>query len=192
MDSLPFGLAPADTIAILAPRFRAAGGAEALAAVPAEDILPKSPRNAALRSFLLPGWGQIYTGHPWRAALFAVAETGFFLAGYAKQREALDLKDDLQAAREAFFATLPDSVIADPVAAEDAFSQLPEAIGIRGDLDAVEETREDFYAYFALSVIFSAVDAYVAAQLDPIEVGVALGDRRAWAGIRLPLARARR
>ena len=39
--------------------------------MPDVDLQPKNPRNAAIRSFLVPGWGQIYTGHPWRAALFA-------------------------------------------------------------------------------------------------------------------------
>ncbi|HUP01672.1 MAG TPA: DUF5683 domain-containing protein [Gemmatimonadota bacterium] len=184
-DSLAFGLAPADTVPVLAPRFQEGGGREALARVPSEDLLPRNPRNAAIRSFLLPGWGQLYTGHPWRAAFFAAAEVGFFAAGYSKQREALARKDDLQVAREAFFATLPDSVAADTVAATEAFDSTPEAIAIRSDLEDIEETREDFYAYFALSVIFAAVDAYVAAQLDPLAAGYEPQTGRAWAGVRL-------
>ena len=189
IDSLAFGLAPADTVPVLAPRFREGGGREALARVPSEDLLPRNPRNAAIRSFLIPGWGQLYTGHPWRAAFFAAAEVGFFAAAYGKQQEALDLQDELQAAREAFFATLPDSVAADTAAATQAFDDTTEAILIRSDLEDIEQTREDFYAYFALSVIFAAVDAYVAAPLDPLAGGYEPASGRAWAGVRLPLGR---
>lgn len=185
IDSLSLARAAADTIPVLAPRFHESGAREALARVPGEDLLPKNPRNAALRSFVLPGWGQLYTGHPWRAALFASAEVGFFALGYRKQLEALELQEDLQTAREAFFVTLPDSVAADSAAAVNAFDRSPTAITIRGDLADVEERREDWYAYFALSVIFSAVDAYVAAQLDPLAAGFDASRGRAWAAVRL-------
>jgi hypothetical protein len=50
----------------------------------------------------------------------------------------------------------------------------------------VEGHREDFYAYAALAVIFSAVDAYVAAQLDPLDVG-AEPSGRVRASVRLPI-----
>lgn len=182
------GLTPADTVPILAPRFRTEGGPERLARVPSEDILPKNPRNAAIRAFLIPGWGQFYTGHPFRGAFWAAAETGFFVLGYRKQLESLDLKDDLQAAREAFFAMAPDSLQADTVALTQAFDRSPEAITIRADLAQVEERREDWYAYFALSVIFAAVDAYVAAQLDPIRVDRDVSGRVS-AGLSFPIGR---
>ncbi len=172
-EPLPFdtlAVVPSDTVPILAPRFQSQGGAERLAEVPSEDILPRNPRNAAIRAFLIPGWGQFYTGHPFRGIFWAAAEAGFFTFGYRKQLEALDLQDDLQVAREAFFAMAPDSLQADSVALTAAFDRSPEAITIRSELAEVEERREDWYAYFALSVIFAAVDAYVSAQLDPIQV----------------------
>ena len=169
LDSLD--VIPVDTVPVLAPRFREGGGPERLSRVPSEDVLPKNPRNAAIRAFLIPGWGSFYTGHPWRGLMWAAAQSGFFAFGYRKQLEALDLQDDLQAAREAFTATVPDSLLEDPIALEAAFDRTPEAIGIRSELDQAEERREDWYAYFALSTIFAAVDAYVSAQLDPIRVG---------------------
>ena len=170
LDTLSFGLAPADTVPILAPRFRGGPAQAELAAVPSEDRMPRNPRNAAVRSFLLPGWGQWYTGHPLRGIGFALAEVGFAWLGYREQRSALDLQDDLQAAREAFFAEPPEDLPEDPVLAEDAFGATIVARTIRAELEQVEGSREDFYAYAALAVIFSAVDAYVAAQLDPLRV----------------------
>jgi hypothetical protein len=120
--------------------------------------------------------------------MWAAAQTGFFALGYRKQLEALDLQDDLQAAREAFIATAPDSLIADRIALEAAFDRTTEAITIRSDLDQTEERREDWYAYFALSTIFAAVDAYVSAQLDPIRVGRD-GNGRVTAELSLPIGR---
>jgi hypothetical protein len=186
LDSLE--VIPADTLPILEPRFREGGGPERLSRVPSEDLLPRNPRNAAIRAFLIPGWGSFYTGHPWRGVMWAAAQGGFFTLGYRKQLEALDLQDDLQAAREAFAATAPDSLLEDPIALEAAFDRTPEAIGIRSDLDQTEERREDWYAYFALSTIFAAVDAYVSAQLDPIRVGRD-GNGRVTAELRLPVGR---
>ncbi len=182
------GLTPADTVPVLAPRFRTEGGPERLARVPSEDVLPKNPRNAAIRAFLIPGWGQFYTGHPFRGVFWAAAETGFFALGYRKQLEALDLKDELQAAREEFFAMAPDSLQADTLALTEAFDRSPEAITIRAELSGVEERREDWYAYFALSVIFAAVDAYVSAQLDPIHVNRDANGRVS-AGVTFPVGR---
>jgi len=191
IDSMDFVAAVADTIATLAPRFREAGGPEELSNVPSVDALPKNPRNAAIRAFLVPGWGQVYAGHPWRAALFAGAEIGFFTAAYQKQGQALDLKSDLRSAREEFFATQPDSVLVDSLAAEEAFQLTPEAVAIRSDLEQVEERREDFYAYFAASIIFAAVDAYVSAQLDPLTLDFDPTTGRIHAGVEFPIGRRR-
>ena len=186
LDSLD--VIPADTVPVLEPRFREGGGPERLSRVPSEDLLPRNPRNAAIRAFLIPGWGSFYTGHPWRGLMWATAQTGFFALGYQKQLQTLDLQDDLQAAREAFIATAPDTLLADPIALEAAFDRTSEAITIRSDLDQAEERREDWYAYFALSTIFAAVDAYVSAQLDPIRVGRD-GNGRVTAELTLPIGR---
>lgn len=195
VDSLPvdsLAVGRADTVAVLAPRFVESAGREELARVPSEDVLPRNPRNAAIRSFLLPGWGQIYTGHPWRALLFGGGEVVFFALGYRKQLEALDKKDELQAEKEAFFATLPDSVLADTLEAERLFDATEPAVAIRSDLAEIEDRRQDWYAYFAASVIFAAVDAYVAAQLDPIRVRTERVRGRFRAGLELPVGAAPR
>ena len=184
LDTLAFGTMPEDTIPLLARRFRESEAAEELAAVPAEDRLERNPRNAAIRAFLVPGWGQVYTGHPWRGVLFAASEVTFFLLGRGKQQDVLDTRHEISVARETFFAadtTLPE----DPATREALFLQTPDAVRLFADLESDRERRDDFYAYAAASVIFAAVDAYVAAQLDPIDIGAARG--RVWAGLRLPV-----
>lgn len=190
LDTLAFGLAPGDTVPVLARRFREGEGARELAGVPSEDIRPRNPRNAAIRSFLLPGWGQIHTGHPWRAALFAGAEVGFAYMGYRKQQEALDKKEEVRGARAAFLADPPEGAPEDSLALEEVFRQTVEFRQLDAELEAIEERREDFYAWAIASVIFSAVDAYAAAQLDPVRVGVTPGERRVWASLRLPVGAA--
>ena len=185
LDELGFGTAPQDTVPVLALRFRESEAAAQLERVPAEDVQPRNPRNAAIRSFLIPGWGQVYTGHPIRAVVFAVSEVGFFLLGRSKQQDVLDTRSEIHAAREEFFAdtTLPE----DPATRENLFLRTETAAQLFADLEFHRERRDDFYAYAAASVIFAAVDAYVAAQLDPIDLGADVANRRVWAGLRLPV-----
>ncbi|MDX1624279.1 MAG: DUF5683 domain-containing protein [Gemmatimonadota bacterium] len=183
-DSLVFGLSPADTIPVLAPRFREGRGARDLAAVPTEDVLPKNPRNAAIRSFLIPGWGQFYTGHPWRGVLFAAAELGLFYAGWDKHQEALDKEEEIREARAAFLEDPPEGAPEDSLALVEQFRDTAEFRQLDAELSVIEERREDYYAWGLLSVIFAAVDAYTAAQLDPIDIGGEPSERRVWAGLR--------
>ncbi|MDX1660736.1 MAG: DUF5683 domain-containing protein, partial [Gemmatimonadota bacterium] len=157
------------------------------ARVPSEDRLPKNPRNAAIRSFLVPGWGQFYTGHPYRGVAFAVAEVGFFTLGYRKQQEVLDQRNEIDRLREAFVADPPEGAPDDSLALLELFEQTEEFLEADRLLEDMQERRNDWYAYGALSVIFSAVDAYAAAQLDPIEIEADPVERRVRAGLRLPL-----
>jgi hypothetical protein len=187
IDSLAYGIAPADTIPVLARRFRESEGAEVLAAVPSEDVLPKNPRNAAIRAFLIPGWGQVYTGHPIRGVFFAVSEVVFLVYARKKQQDVEDTRDEINADREAFFAdtTLPE----DPATQEQLYLQTQRASQLLGDLEYHRARRADFYAWAGASVLFAAVDAYVSAQLDPLEVGADVAERRAWVGLRFPVGR---
>lgn len=187
LDSLAFGLAPADTVPVLAPRFRGGKAQEELAEVPSEDRLVRNPRNAAIRSFLIPGWGQLYTGHPLRAAGFAAAEAGFFWLGYRAQQRAVDKRAEIRHARAAFFADPPEGAPEDSLGLEQAFQQTDQARTLQSELKDIEGRRQDWYAYSVLSVIFAAVDAYAAAQLDPIRLDVDPKSRRVRAGLRLPV-----
>lgn len=187
LDDLDYGTAPADTIPVLARRFRESEGDQVLAAVPSEDLLPKNPRNAAIRAFLIPGWGQVYTGHLYRAVFFAVSEVTLFVFARKKQQDVEDTRDEINADREAFFAdtTLPE----DPLTREQLYLQTQRASELHGDLEYHRARRADFYAWTGASVLFAAVDAYVSAQLDPLDVGADVAQRRAWAGLRIPVGR---
>ena len=52
----------------------------------ANDSLPVNPRSALLRSAVVPGWGQWHNGHPWKAALFAGAASGFLTSALLEVR----------------------------------------------------------------------------------------------------------
>ena len=87
-----------------------------------------APRSAMLRSALLPGWGQLYNGRPFKALFFAAAS-----------------------------ATALSSVVVEHRRIDTA--PTPE---IHQDRAARRNTR---LLYFALSVSFAAIDAYVDAHL---------------------------
>jgi hypothetical protein len=186
LDTLAFGLAPGDTIPVLAQRFREGRGPEELAAVPSEDVRVKNPRNAAIRAFLVPGWGQVYTGHPWRAVLFAGGEALFFTMGYVRQQDVVEKKREIAAARAAYLANPPEGSPTDSLALEDAFLRTQVFLDLDNDREILRERRQDWYAWGIASVIFAAVDAYVAAQLDPVEVELSpAGELRV--GVELPI-----
>ena len=50
------------------------------------EVEGKSPLGAVWRSALVPGWGQWYTGHRWKAALVAGAEV-FLVGGVIYEHE---------------------------------------------------------------------------------------------------------
>ncbi|MDA0337281.1 MAG: hypothetical protein O2782_19125 [bacterium] len=49
----------------------------------ADSVTGLSPRGALLRSALIPGWGQLSQGHPWKAVLFSGAGIGWLSAALA-------------------------------------------------------------------------------------------------------------
>ncbi len=69
---------------VLAGFSRAAAQENDVAA--ANDSLPVNPRSALLRSAVIPGWGQWHNGHPWKAALFAGAASGWLASALAEVR----------------------------------------------------------------------------------------------------------
>ena len=52
----------------------------------ANDSLSVIPRGALLRSAVIPGWGQLHNGHPWKAALFAGTASGLLASALLEVR----------------------------------------------------------------------------------------------------------
>ena len=53
--------------------------------LPVKNRLP-SPTGAALRSLVLPGWGQAYVGHPLKAVFYSGAAEGLIYGIYREHR----------------------------------------------------------------------------------------------------------
>ena len=86
------------------------------------------PRTALLRSALLPGWGQLYNGKPYKAAFFATVSASLFSIAVAEQLALSNAQTPFESEERA----------------------------------ARRNTR---ILFFALSVTFAALDAYVDAHL---------------------------
>jgi hypothetical protein len=129
------------------------------------DSLP-APRAALLRSALLPGWGQYYNGHPFKALFFASASTLALTAALGEQRQLDRLSDQLAAQRSAG--------------------------GSPAGIDSLEtrfqnqaSKRNTRLLFIALSVAFAAIDAYVDAQLADFDAAVEMEMRPGGALLKL-------
>jgi hypothetical protein len=148
---------------------------QALETFPEEDRLRYSPKGAVLRAFALPGWGQFYTGHTVRGFLYAGAEVGFATLGYIRQTQVLDLNDEIFQAKLDFVAAdqalHPDSAYSteDSLALYDRFESTPEGLALEAELHDKKKSREDFFTYAIFAVLFSAIDAFVSAHLEPFD-----------------------
>ncbi|MFN2432010.1 MAG: DUF5683 domain-containing protein [Gemmatimonadota bacterium] len=172
---------------------------ETLQDFPDEDRLRRSPRGAVLRAFAVPGWGQFYTGHRFRAFMYGTAEVGFTALGFLEQREVNALKDDITGARLAYVDSVaaadPDTVLtrADSLALFERFDDTPQGAELDAELEDRQKRREDYFTYAIFSVLFAAIDAFVSAHLQPYDAPRA-EVRRAPAGwelgVRIPVGEA--
>jgi hypothetical protein len=58
------------------------------ASSPREETMEKSPLRSMLRSAVIPGWGQFYTGHPYRGSIFFTLEGFLFTFAWAENYRA--------------------------------------------------------------------------------------------------------
>jgi hypothetical protein len=171
---------------------------QTLETIPEEDRLRYSPRGAVLRAFALPGWGQFYTGHTVRGFLYGSAEVAFATAGFLRQSQVLDQRDEIFQAKLDFVAAdqalHPDSAYSkeDTLALYDRFEGTAEGLTLESELHDKQKSREDFFTYAIFTVLFSAIDAFVSAHLEPFDTAK-LDVRPAEGGwrldVRLPLGR---
>lgn len=117
-----------------------------------------APRQALIRSAVLPGWGQVTNGHRLKGMLFGVATAG--LAGYtlAGQRDLDRISGQL-----------------DDLRRQDGFS--PRIADLEAEAQNLAGARNTRILYLALSITAAALDAYVDAHLadfrDVTELAVA-------------------
>jgi len=159
-------VAPADTLGAAADSSRAV-----------------SPRGAMLRSFLLPGWGQLAAGSPTRAGVwFAIEGADVYMLtrtlrrlGDAKDRERGLVRfrsDSLNGAMAQDTALARR--LADPLAFDSAVSAGEEVRNIRNLVESREQQRQDWITYTLFFTLLSGVDAYVNAQLVDFPVDISL------------------
>jgi len=109
-----------------------------------EDSYTKSPTGALVRSFILPGWGQLYVGSYWKAPIFF---TGAATLTYFIIQNHLDYADY-----------------------RDKYNKMSnktstEALTLRNNREFYRDNR-DMSAFYLLGVYaLAAVDAYVGAHL---------------------------
>ena len=166
----------------------------------AEEIAHGSQGTEMLRerAFALPGWGQFYTGHTVRGFLYGGAEVAFATAGFYRQSQVLDQRDEIFQAKLDFVAAdqalHPDSAYSkeDTLALYDRFEGTAEGLALENELHDKQKSREDFFTYAIFTVLFSAIDAFVSAHLEPFDTAK-LDVRPAEDGwrldVRLPLGR---
>jgi hypothetical protein len=111
----------------------------------------KSPGGALLRSLVLPGWGQFYTGHGIRGTITAVAETAFLTGMVIKFRDRADLRDRLSALER---ENGPEWPVDDPL-----------RVQLNRQIKDAQQSGGDYLAYGATALVLGMIDAYVSAHL---------------------------
>lgn len=170
-------IACAALAAVPVARPAAAQVAETPPAAVVPDTIPDEapvPRNAFVRSLLVPGWGHMYIGEPRRGAFFiATQSASWFMLVKTIGR----LNDARVSARETevlgrdslYSAMAADTALARQLSVPTAFNEtLLEFRGL-ADRQALASTRErhrqDWIVYTVVLTFAGAVDAYVAAHL---------------------------
>jgi hypothetical protein len=117
----------------------------------------KSPGTAVLLSAVLPGAGQVYTGHYWKVPV-VLGLSGYFVY------EVVKLNDSYTAARSKYAQSLANG--------ENSGQGDPQ---LQYERDFYRDERDRFGFYFLLTYLLNIVDAYVDASLFDFDVGDNLG-----------------
>ncbi len=123
-------------------RAQAAAPRDTAAAAAGDTLRMVSPTGAMLRSALLPGWGQLYTGHPIKAVV-AVGSAGWVLSSLLDSgRQVRDLVDQRDGAT-------------DPAVREQLASEI----------ETWRNRRRTWIYWTAVTWLFWVTDAFVDAHL---------------------------
>lgn len=166
-----------------------------------------SPTGALLRSFVLPGWGQIQVGSPARGLAYMSVHgvnTFMLVKTFRRLGDVRERRDDaVIAARDsiemlALTDTLLQQVLEENPDTLDVLAESdPEARRLTRLSESRRQQREDWMVFAGFWIIATGIDAFVAAHLAdfPAEVDVAParsgGEARLEVGVRVPVGRRR-
>jgi len=163
----------------------------------ASDAPPAiTPRGALIRSMLVPGWGQAYTGSYLRGGVYFAAQMGswyMLVKTMARLGEARSIERQRVAnvRRELLIQAQSDTALqrryADPAQLEADIAEDERVQHVRKLIDARKEQREDWIAQVIFWTFASAVDAFVGAHLADFPTGIA-AEPREGGGIELRLS----
>ncbi|MFO7259788.1 MAG: DUF5683 domain-containing protein [bacterium] len=155
-----------------------------------------TPRGALIRSILVPGWGQAYTGSYLRGGVYFAAQMGswyMLLKTMARLGEARSIERQRVAnvRRELLIRAQSDTALqrryADPAQLEADIAADKRVEHIRKLVDARKEQREDWIAQTIFWTFASALDAFVGAHLADFPAGIAAQPREG-GGVELRLS----
>ncbi|MFO7768173.1 MAG: DUF5683 domain-containing protein [bacterium] len=143
MRSARLPLALLLTAALLpAPAAAQDAAADGMQAAAGDTLRPISPAGAMLRSALLPGWGQLYTDHPIKAAA-ALGSAGWVLSSLLESdRRVRDLVDERDG-------------VTDPAL----------RAGLASEIETRRDRRRTWIYWTAVTWLFWITDAFVDAHL---------------------------
>lgn len=145
-----------------------------------------TPRGALIRSILVPGWGQAYTGSYLRGGVYFAAQMGswyMLLKTMARLGEARSIERQRVAnvRRELLIQAQSDTALQrryeDPAELEADIAEDERVQHVRKLIDARKEQREDWIAQTIFWTFASAVDAFVGAHLADFPAGIAAEPR---------------
>ncbi|MDX2193667.1 MAG: DUF5683 domain-containing protein [Gemmatimonadales bacterium] len=143
----------------------------------AADSIPRaqkptlSPGAAALRSFLVPGWGQLRLGRRIEAGIFIAGEVLTVSQAVRFNGQAGDLRDRIDALDRRSTTFRADSS------------------ALAAQLRDANQSREDWYMFIAFNHLLAALEAYVAGHLAdfPADLRLRVYPGRAEVGATVPL-----
>jgi len=153
------------------------------------DTLPRdstprentAPRNAFIKSLLVPGWGHFSIGAPVRGVFYVALEGSSWYMLVKTLGKLSDAQDRervvVKIAKDSLNVLMTvDSVarkrLADPLAYDAAVAADPDVAHMSGLVTARKQQRQDWITYTLFFTFLSAVDAYVTAHLSAFPANI--------------------
>jgi len=155
-----------------------------------------TPRGALIRSLIVPGWGQAYTGSYLRGGIYFAAQMGswyMLLKTMARLGEARSIERQRVAnvRRELLIQAQQDTALqrryADPAQLDADIAKDERVAHSRKLIGSRTEQREDWIAQTIFWTFASAIDAFVGAHLADFPAGIA-AEPREGGGVELRLS----